>query len=528
VIETLTSANNVLLAPPARFSVRRRLLVLGLEFAALAVLLGAYSWVYLTHGLRLDALFHSDALYLPALMQDLLHDGGRYSDWNLTPSPYFFPDWPLFGVGFVITGGNFYYSVLAFTLIQLGLVFLLLRLIYAELFPDNRAPLFAFASTALLVSMAVDSVPIIDVVRVSAHHFGELSMILLAMWLSIRILRTSKASWLLTIALCLVAFLTGLSDALFVVHYAIPVLVAAEILWHRREIQGRQFCAIAVLPALSAFAGSRLTLSLMPEDHQVRVRFGMEYLDRNFDHIEALVTMVLKADVLPMVIIPMFYVASVGVVGLHLVQGRLKDNPGAFFALVLPLASSLSILGMALLIHFGIPSRYVTPAFVFPVALLFVPATIAKPLPGLAIGFAVGALAIGSIVVTVIPNGFDFRSTFYPAEVACLDRTLSERGLTYGISQYWTAKRVTALSEEDLKLVSVFPDLNEYHWINNSSWFRDSYDFAIVEASATPGYRLDGDKIRSLNGEPQFTAQCGEYSVLGYEPGGLVTSKPEP
>ncbi len=215
MLVALSRAGEVLLAPAAAYSVSRRFGMYTLEVICVGGFLGAYAWIYLTHGFQLTGFFTSDALYLPALMQDLISDGGRYSDWNLTPSPYFFPDWPMFALSHVVTGGNVYFSVLVFALLQFTLTYLLLRAIYAELFPDSRAIVFAIASTALLVSLTVDSVPIVQDARVSAHHFGELMIILLALCLAMRIL-SSPRSWPITAVLCIVAFLTGLSDGLFV------------------------------------------------------------------------------------------------------------------------------------------------------------------------------------------------------------------------------------------------------------------------------------------------------------------------
>ena len=528
MLVALSRAEEVLLAPAATYSVGRRLAVYALEVVAIAGLLGAFAWIYLTHGFQLAGFFTSDALYLPALMQDLISDGGSYSDWNLTPSPYFFPDWPMFALSHVVTGGNVYYSVLVFTLLQFTLTYLLLRAIYGELFSDSRSIVFAIASIALLVSLTVDSVPIVQDARISAHHFGELMIILLALWLVMRILRSPRP-WPLTAVLCFVAFLTALSDGLFVVHYAIPLVFAADFIWHRREMAGRPFLCVAFLPALSAFAGSRFTLSAMPKDHQFDYRFGMEYFDDNVERVETLVSIVLNADILALAFIPLFYVTAIAVLVWHVWKSRFADNPGAVFTIVFPLVSMFFSLAMALLINVDIPGRYVAPAFVLPIVLLFAPSiSISKPIAGLAAGGIVGALALGSIVMTIIPNGFDFRSGFYPGDVACLDRTLSERGLTNGIGQYWTAKRVTALSQADLRVVSVFNHLGEYHWINNSTWFRDTYDFALVEERAEPGLRLDAKKLVSLSGEPAFKAECGFITIYGYERDTLVTSERKP
>ena len=530
MFEALTWAENVFLPPAASSSLRRKTAAYFIEGAALFALLGGFAWVYLTHGVNVGAYFAADALYLPALMQDLIEDGGRYSDWNLTPSPYYLPDWPMFAISHVVTGGNTYYSILAFSLLQFSGAYLLMRAIYSEVFADGRAPVFALVCVAVLISMCIDAVPIVQDARISGHHFGEFLVILLALWMSVQILRSPTPQWPRVAGLCLIAFLTGLSDALFVIiHYGFAAILTADFLWRRTEVAGRQFLAVGLLPGLSAFIGSRFTLLAMPADNKFDYRFGFEYFDGNVDRVEILTRAVLNADILPMLVIPAFYVATLGVLAWHFWRGVLRDHTSAYLVLTFAMAAMLLILTMALFINVGIPGRYVTPAFVLPIALLFVPLVLVRNrLVSLGAPILVGALAAGSIGVTVAANGAGFHSGFYPGDVACIDREVSQRGLTFGISQYWTAKYVTALSHDGIRLVSVHGDLRDNPWINSSAWYRSAYDFAIVEESASPNFRLDAAKLRSLNGEPAFTARCGGYTILGYPSGGLMTAKPDP
>ena len=52
-----------------------------------------------------DKLFaaasNADALYLNVLFENL-SNGGRIVDWHLTPAPYFFPDYLVFSLPFIL------------------------------------------------------------------------------------------------------------------------------------------------------------------------------------------------------------------------------------------------------------------------------------------------------------------------------------------------------------------------------------------------------------------------------------------
>ena len=65
---------------------------------ATITLIGAllFSLIYLKRSTRLpEIVLYADALYLPALVHDILHSRYSFEGWVLTPNPYFFPDMAL-------------------------------------------------------------------------------------------------------------------------------------------------------------------------------------------------------------------------------------------------------------------------------------------------------------------------------------------------------------------------------------------------------------------------------------------------
>jgi hypothetical protein len=69
---------------------------------------------------------NSDILYLPALALDLFRDGGNFLSWSFTPSPYFFPDFPIVSVLFMFFG-NAQKALLCFAFLQTILFVVLLE-----------------------------------------------------------------------------------------------------------------------------------------------------------------------------------------------------------------------------------------------------------------------------------------------------------------------------------------------------------------------------------------------------------------
>ena len=94
----------------------------------LALGLGNIFVNYISEPPAKNRLFDSDALYLPTLFSDIFANNGQIKDWFLTPAPYFFPDYPIFFLVYLV-GATPYSQIIAFALIQAALTFFAIWLV---------------------------------------------------------------------------------------------------------------------------------------------------------------------------------------------------------------------------------------------------------------------------------------------------------------------------------------------------------------------------------------------------------------
>jgi hypothetical protein len=79
-------------------------------------------------------------------------------------------------------------------------------------------------------------------------------------------------------------------------------------------------------------------------------------------------------------------------------------------------------------------------------------------------------------------NGFS--DDFYPDYIACIDGSLKNFHLVYGIAQYWDAKHIQAFSKQKIVLAQHWSDLQEQKHITSDAFFKSAYDFAIISEYA--------------------------------------------
>ena len=53
-------------------------------------------------------LFHSDAMFLPVMFSDIFRDDGSFTDWHLPRNLYFFPEYPLFGMAYLLADSTYH------------------------------------------------------------------------------------------------------------------------------------------------------------------------------------------------------------------------------------------------------------------------------------------------------------------------------------------------------------------------------------------------------------------------------------
>jgi hypothetical protein len=209
------------------------------------------------HSFRAYVIENSDLLYLPALFSDVFGKGGRLSDWFLTPAPYFFPDYLLYFLAYVLGVGT-YIRIAIFAVVQIGATLCVMWLLTRRLSPSH-AFVAAVTITIALVWLALRASEPFVILLASASHYGTFlsSILFAALWIQYESSSASREKRLLLVAICILVFLATLSDNLFVVQADLPfaatviaTLVTRRARSTRREIFGPVLAAVSIALAM--------------------------------------------------------------------------------------------------------------------------------------------------------------------------------------------------------------------------------------------------------------------------------------
>lgn len=465
-------------------------------------------------------LFNADALYLPVLFQDLFERGGQLSDWFLTPAPYFFPDYLLY-LGAYAAGSDIYWQILVYALLQI--ICTLIALLYvAKGVADQDRGVAAVLMTVVLVWMSLHAgEPFVELLA-NAFHFGAFlsTLAFLALWLRMDRQGHGGHDRAALIGMCVITYLTALSDNLFLVQAVAP-FIATQLLLHRREqpLRGRLTESFAVLAA--AGLGSLSYKLVVAHNTRVPAGIGIGKFGANaHDLLQILHTLFLQFPFLGVLVVAHMVLGIAGALT-YALKGKFMNLPRPLlllwsFSVASQAATVFALLFVTLL---PVAPRYLIPVLFWP---LIIGVLVARHL--LRQHFYWAGVAVAALLSSMLL--FDgIRSSpatpvqaYYPEQIACIDRALGATGLRNGIAQYWDAKYVQAFSQHRLALAQHDYDLHETRWITSERYFRPAYDFAIISEDAEKTSSLPAHLIVATNGEPAQSVACGNRTVLLFGP----------
>jgi hypothetical protein len=483
---------------------------------------------YLTHRLvDMGAFFTSDSLFLPALYKDLFLRGGSLNDWYLPPPPYFFPDWLLYFAANALTR-NLYFAIAAFFVAQGLLTFLALAWLN-RLFMD-RGTAFLFAGTSLLslcyLCMRSETwgMSPFKCLALSVTHFGAFLMGLVVFRLAAMAILwpgTQVRKAYLSLVLVL-SSLASLSDAIFVVQFCVPLLIASLYLWAKCVVAWRKALSVAACTA----AGTACGLALYRHVGRSFVWYPMEVtevraLSRNALDIEKILLNLWHTHPTWLALCALVWATLFCMWAFvdKLMEFRRPLSGSAKFLTAFCLASGGMVLASCLMSSQAVAVRYFIPIFFFPVFLApYVTFAIRRrALRTTAILVCTGGIcAVAINFLASNPQPLAFHGDYYPEEIKCMDAAFEKYGVDNGVASYWDARRTALLAKTEVNIAQVSDKLEDYTWLTSKRTFRDSYDFAIIDVTARPFYRLDEARIRAINGEPTDTVLCGEKRILVY------------
>ena len=483
--------------------------------------------VYFTHQMT-NLVFNDDALYLSALYKDIVINGGPYSSWSLTPAPYFFPDMLLYFFSNFVTQ-NFYYAIPLFFILESLILLFTIYKIYSLFFDKSISILMAsiiFGILYLIPTVAS------SFQYVSAFHYGEFIIGLLVFYLVLLILNTKAFKPLYYFLILLLSSMTIASDELFVLHFILPFVAALFILWSIRGVDVKKLLLFMVTFGFSVWLGQFIHKILVINENAQNVKLSADSFPVNVSNIEnILLHSYQNLTTSTIIILTTLFLALFT----FILKERLSffydsyKNASKFIFISLFLIfmelGSLTVLSLS-----SVPlvaNRYMIPLFVIPIIVLpiyfdFFKLLNSKNLTHIALNVVLSALLIMLLAdARKRLMHSTFYSEYYPPIQTCIDNFIKETGAKSGISEYWQSKSTYMLSRYDITVAEVYYNLSPRRWITTNEWYRDKYDFALVNYYNSERNRFtpDKDRIMSFNGNPDKIVTCGDTDILYYKNG---------
>jgi hypothetical protein len=495
-------------------------------------LFGGFGAVYssvATGQIEHSLLYNSDAFYLPTLLKNL-QASLTLQGWDLPPSPYFFPDLLLYFLVAQLTD-NLYVTMALFGVAQillfLGGISLLQRAIFGA--SRQRHTLLLLSTTVFLLFLATGKETAFTYAILSAHHFGCLLVLPFALLLMLRVLQASTASiWSLPQfwGLLLLVGLTTFSDALFVIQFVVAALATMLLLHYVSKQPSPHTWWLSVGLGLAALGGPLLRQYLFGSQKLAEYTSltGNEW---RISLSELWAWASITAFQNPL--LTLFWVSSflTLLISLWLAYQHHGSSTAPVATLLFFVLSTLGTVA-AVIVTGNFPNefstRYLLSALILPLIVGWPSLVIQlEPLRRQFIQPR-GALVQGSLagILLIVAQPFvQWRALatlphFTDPFVACMDQATRERQLHNGLAHYWQAMYLSLLSQNDLHVVQVYPDLTPHLWNNNRDWYRGSFDFVITDVGPAPEYAIRTEPVLQRLGEPADQFECGNSLVLVY------------
>lgn len=461
-----------------------------------------------------DKLFaaasNADALYLNVLFENL-SNGGSIADWHLTPAPYFFPDYLVFSLPFIL----FQETSLRITsnaIMQILLVALAFGWTLRNAGFENSFRLGGVAGLTLTLLSLFAGGPW-AYSMISAHHFGVILTGLLILPFFMKHLSLGKAFSVNGLAVFLLAGFIGLSDKISVPQIILPLTVAM-LVW---KLLSKSLNVPALIAALLPLCGALFGMFSYP----IIVSFDKSAHTKvtvSFTQLESYLTHLPEQPFFLHLSVFFLVIACVCLICSYvLFSPKRRDD----FKILLIFFFCFSIIGnvssMFLLDGIALSSRYFIPTFVFPILM---PLILIGSFAYISNIFLTGLITITLISLisfqNVQPNSTKDRRL---NDIACIDKHIYGRKLKKGASSYWDAKEFQSYSRHDLTMAQYTSKLEKYEWITANSFYSITYDFVIVSDRRGVDYKLDIDAIRSRNECILKSQQCHTLTLLTCENG---------
>ncbi len=463
-------------------------------------------------------LFNSDALLLPALFTDIFEKGGNLSDWILSPAPYFFPDYPMFLLAY-FNAPDTYWQILLFALIQMTITFLAIWLLVKQIIQNNC---FFFATVLFLFFtwLALQNIQPLVFIFVNSFHYGTfiMTILVISLWLIINTKNINKNKVFYYLLLLIIAFITTLSDSIFLMWCIAPLVATQWILtFINRDFSFKKtFLLIGVI--ISSLLGLKGYRWIVPNPVSARRNIKLHfdnilYFDNIYEPISKILT---QMPILGFLLVLGFCIILYFLI--HIFRYK-KTNYTLFWVTLFFCLSICTIISIVMLSDILWLPRYLTPLFYLPVIviLLFLQRTYNKQIIPICILFCLIFTLHMSVSSYLSIKKKGIKTEYYPENIACIDSILAKEKLNTGITGFWKTNVIQNFSKLNLNLATHnFNTMYEYHWLTSKKYFKSKYDFVIIRKSHKNNVSII-KKLQQINENSYpHIEDCGDLWVYIY------------
>lgn len=476
----------------------------------------------IAHVMRVDPalLFTDGDSVLPVLMYRSLV-AGEPQDWALSPV-LFVPESAVFTL-LSLFGMPSQTTLALNALVNLLVVYGAFRLIAGRRSPGRRPVLAAVAAFAALVALGL-----LEEGRV-AGGFSLVSMLLTTTYYSATVVgalllvglvrrvweRPRSAVPLLTSALAVSAVST-LTNPLFLLWAAVPVVVVAIVLALLRRVTPRDAVSVAAAVVLGAAAGY-LGRSFFSGTIVAQPGNYLRWFDIGPAAAET-ASLLSETAASPAGVVRIAIVLSLAALTVVLAVRALRADMRAdvstqvFVLLVAVLAPVLTT--AAMLVVGSSTDRYLQPwVFLPPLALLVAVELLPPIIPGRRVQTVAGVVGVAGLTVAAgVMTVTTANDVAQDDDLRCVVEWVDVSGRT-GAGPYWAVRAPKAYAADPSRLLQVDDRLQFYAWlVNRSDRARADEVTFLIEGPRQAPFLLP-PALRSV--EPQRVA-CGVYTIVDY------------
>ncbi|MBF0480771.1 MAG: hypothetical protein HQK81_06715 [Desulfovibrionaceae bacterium] len=497
-------------------------------------------------------IFDPDILYLPYFAHDLYNSSFSITNWQISTTPYFFPDLLLYLVIYPFV--DYGTSIGLYLVIVYLSNFFLLLLIKREVntkaeFIDDFLNFSIFSLICILI--LYNSQTLLWSLLMPVFHGGSILNGLIAILLFLKILKSK--SKLLEVILYLHIIISSFSDPLVVAQFYIPLAVIAILAWICRFISTVDGGRMSLLVLAASFLGI-ISQKILTRLGIFTVYSRLKYREitdifREFSH--SYFSLFDSSHIANICIIISF--STLTVFSLYFLRSRssflnrYRNDLKAKYALIIfPFLSIIAfIFAHRFTSPFPITVAHGIILYFVPLASIFVLISMIKstyhPIIRVFFTMFISILFVSHVGELKFSSNDEFIRNYYP-NVAALDEVSQKYNLKYGLTDYWTAKPWSFLSHTSIFINQLNKNFEPDFWVTNADWFiRDKghngypeYNFIIAKRtpgdvsgenlpvhmpgerspSDVTGDRLSDDIILEKFGAPRVRVNLDDYTAV--------------